>query len=634
MIKLRRASLRVEASSAIIVGMKEPDIARFGYPASDELLSCLIEKINKGSARAIGIDIYRDHPVVQDSSRLSAADVRQLTAASKLDDVLRSHSNVLMIMKSGDVNSGVAAPLALHDRHDQIAMSDMVEDSDSVLRRSLCYIELPDNPDIELLFSLSFLLEQKFLACERGPDGQPIVPAFDPDDKEAHLHLGKTTITPLESNDGPYVHLDARGYQLFMDYGIPSQWATGDQPLPIIAFGDVIDGKIKPDVFNGKIVLIGMAAPSVKDYFTTPIGKNVFGCVLHGIVADQLVRAALRGNATIGYWPYHLEILWILAWTIAGAFIGWFGRSITQFIMLALPAEILLIISVLVMFCEMNLWVPVVTPGLTMFCSCGAVVLYFRKLENTERQAFKQLFEKHVSADFAKVLWDRRSEILAGGKLKPEKLRATVLFTDLKGFSTASEGLAPEDVMNWINEYMEEMSRVVKENQGVVVSYIGDAIMAVFGVPVSSVGPDGQNLNAINAVQCALQMRSTLAQLNRKWDAMRTPSGKSSRPATRMRVGINTGDLVSGSIGGKDRMEFTVLGDTVNTAARLESHKKKEIWDDEIAADGCRIIISDSTLTMTQGLFSTRKLEDALLDGKTEKVPIYGVLGKNATTAK
>src|SRR4029077_16818754 len=124
----------------------------------------------------------------------------------------------------------------------------------------------------------------------------------------------------------------------------------------------------------------------------------------------------------------------------------------------------------------------------------------------------------------------------------PQKLTATVLFTDLKGFSTTSEGLSPEHLMNWLNEYMSAMANVVMANHGVVEKYIGDSVMGLFGAPLARSSQKEIAEDARNAVRCALEMGEEMERLNSEWKS-------TGLPAWTMRVGIHTGTLVAGSLG-------------------------------------------------------------------------------------
>ncbi|MCA9573539.1 MAG: adenylate/guanylate cyclase domain-containing protein, partial [Myxococcales bacterium] len=187
--------------------------------------------------------------------------------------------------------------------------------------------------------------------------------------------------------------------------------------------------------------------------------------------------------------------------------------------------------------------------------------------ERADRATLMQIFSRHVSGDVANALWQQRDQFLEGGRPRSQRLDATVLFTDLRGFTTVSERLDPQSLMDWLNEYMEAMANQVSAHHGIVDKYIGDAVMAVFGVPLARTSEAETRADARNAIECALGMERELARLNAHWRA-------AGLPEARMRVGIFTGPLVAGSLGSANRLNYTVIGDTVNTASRLESYDK------------------------------------------------------------
>jgi adenylate cyclase len=221
-----------------------------------------------------------------------------------------------------------------------------------------------------------------------------------------------------------------------------------------------------------------------------------------------------------------------------------------------------------------------------------------------------------VSREVAEVICQSREQYLRKGRLLSQRLSATVMFTDLQNFTTVSENMEPQALMEWLNEYMERMVKIVQSHQGQVNKFIGDAVMALFGVPVPRQSEAEIALDAANAVNCALAMRGELEHLREKW-------AEQGMPLIRMRVGIFTGTVVAGSLGGVERQEYTVIGDTVNTASRLES------FDKSIDANQiCRILIGQPTLDYLGDQFVTEKVGEVHLKGKAAPVMIYRVIGR------
>jgi adenylate cyclase len=213
-------------------------------------------------------------------------------------------------------------------------------------------------------------------------------------------------------------------------------------------------------------------------------------------------------------------------------------------------------------------------------------------------------------------LWKNRDRLLDSGKLPWQTVTATVLFTDLKGFSTVSEKMSSQALMVWLNEYLSAMTEEVVKHQGIVNKFTGDGVVAVFGLPVPRKHLKDIARDARNAVACALAMGDRLAELNSQWQ-------ERGLPAAQMRVGIFTGLVTAGSLGGKERLEYGVIGDTVNSASRLESCEKHR-------QDGiCRVLIAKETLVYLQGKFKVESWGELKLRGKEKPVEVFLISGYN-----
>jgi class 3 adenylate cyclase len=238
--------------------------------------------------------------------------------------------------------------------------------------------------------------------------------------------------------------------------------------------------------------------------------------------------------------------------------------------------------------------------------------------EKEQRGTLMQLFSKHVSSQVAEALWQQRDQFLDGGRPRSQKLIATVMFTDLQGFTTVSEKLEPQALMDFLNTYMELVARMVMEHGGVVDDYFGDGVKVNFGVPVPRTTEAEIRADATNAVNCALALEQEMRRLNAHMKERNLPT-------LRMRVGIYTGPVVAGSLGSADRMKYTTLGDTVNTASRLESFDK-ELYLPHLEDSPCRILIGESTLLNLNGEFETQRVGELTLKGKQEKIAAYCLL--------
>jgi adenylate cyclase len=219
-----------------------------------------------------------------------------------------------------------------------------------------------------------------------------------------------------------------------------------------------------------------------------------------------------------------------------------------------------------------------------------------------DRDFIKDTFGRYVSKQVAEAILNGRLEL--GG----ERKRATVLISDIRNFTAISEKFPPEEVVDFLNEYFSEMVSVVIKYEGTLDKFIGDALLAVFGAPIAHAD------DAKRAVFAALEMQEKLKEFNKK----RVKKGKNE---IRIGVAVHTGNLVAGNIGSEVRMEYTVIGDTVNLTSRLEPLNKQF---------GTQILISESTYSEVKDDIEVREIPAVELRGKEEKVKIYDVLGKKS----
>jgi class 3 adenylate cyclase len=244
--------------------------------------------------------------------------------------------------------------------------------------------------------------------------------------------------------------------------------------------------------------------------------------------------------------------------------------------------------------------------------------------EKGQKAVLMQLFSKHVSPQVAESLWEQREQFLEGGRPKAQSMVVTAMFTDLQGFSTLSEKQTPDVLMRWLNTYLEMMTTTVMDHGGVVDDFFGDGVKINFGVPIPRETEEDIRQDAINAVTCSLAMSQKMVALNQ------TMTEQGQQPL-RMRIGIHTGPVVAGSLGSAERMKYTTIGDTVNTAARLESFDKDLILP-ELQCSACRILIGGTTLAHVADRVSAKHVGDLVLKGKQEKISAYCVLAPENST--
>ncbi len=476
-----------------------------------------------------------------------------------------------------------------------------------IVRRGLLFLD----DGVNVFYSFALRLVLPYL------QDRDIVPEPDPD-IGFHIRLGARTIRPFETNDGGYVNADARGYQFLLDFhGAP-------QPFPSYTFTDLLSGKIDPDAIRDKIVILGVSViDGHKDFFFSPYSfdqrseQRMAGITLHAHVASQLLRAALGERAMITTFPDWQEAIWCLLWSVLGGMVGLWARDLWRFVPVV-GGGLIVLSAVAYAGMAYDAWIPIVPPVLAWLPSATLTSVYMQHREKEQRTLLMHLFSRHVSQEVAETVWREREQFLAHGRLRSQRLVASVFFTDLANFTTLSEQIPPQAVMDWLNEYMEAMFEHVAEHDGVINKYIGDSIMALFGAPLARVSEAEIKQDAINAVNCALAMNDSLKRLNQDW-------AEQGQPTIAMRVGIHTGPLIAGSLGSLERLEYTVVGDTVNTAARLESYDKTVHTPDPKHMP-CRILVGETTAQYLDDLFAFEYVAEVQLKGKTETTKVYHVM--------
>jgi adenylate cyclase len=354
---------------------------------------------------------------------------------------------------------------------------------------------------------------------------------------------------------------------------------------------------VDPSRFRDTIVFVGVTATGLYDVFETPFaGGKMPGVQIHAAVTDDILSNRFMHPAGNVSRAILVIACALVVGTIATLLPAWYATAIT----VALAS--VLAWAVTVAFGRgvwINLSQPVAAMGLALFG--GVSYQYF--VEGREKRQVKRLFGRYVSRD----IYDQLVANPALAQLGGRRREMTVLFSDIRGFTTVSETGEPEDIVALLNVYFTRMVDIVFRHQGTVDKFVGDMVMALFGAPLDD--PD----HADHAVQAALEMIEELGRLNAQWE-------QEGRPALDIGIGVNTGAMIAGNIGSEAIMSYTVIGDAVNLGARLESLNKNY---------GTHIIISEETRGRLKGQYTLRPLGEVVVKGKTKAVPIFEVVARS-----
>ena len=366
----------------------------------------------------------------------------------------------------------------------------------------------------------------------------------------------------------------------------------GPKTFPWAPYHRVVSGEVPAEAFKGKIVLVGATTPALQDIFSTPFarGRGMPGVEVHANTLDTL----LRGDALREVPRWVTTVIAVLMavgvpWLVVRL------RAVRAFLV-AFGVMLLLMGTTFVAFAFLDTWTRSVSIALALGLGYGVTVIDNFVREQREKRRLSQFFSPKILREVV-----RQRE---GGSLNSSRRLITVLFSDVRGFTSISERTEPEIVVQMLREYLTELTEVVFQNGGTVDKYIGDCIMALYNVPFED------KEHAVNAIKTGLEFQERTLAVSAKWEARLGA-------AVRNGVGINTGEAVVGTMGSEQRLEYTAIGDTVNLAARLESITKEY---------NTSIIISEFTYEMVKGKFLTRQLGAVSVKGKTRPVRIYAVL--------
>ena len=370
-----------------------------------------------------------------------------------------------------------------------------------------------------------------------------------------------------------------------------------EKTFPHISITDILHENVPGDVLADKIVLVGATAIGIYDLRVTPFGTTFPGLEIHANVIDSILQKDFLQK------PDWAKIFGVLAILIAGLFLG-----------LVLPragavpgalASLFLFFGYIALcqylFSAQGLIINLVYPLTVIIIIYVAITAYRYLAEASQKRFIKDAFSTYMAPSVVNQLIQSPEKLVLGG----EKRVITAFFSDVQGFTGISEKLTPVELVELLNEFLTEMTDIILAHEGTVDKFEGDAIIAMFGAPNPLIN------QAEVACRSCIEMQKRLAELRVKWKA-------EGRPELKMRIGLCTGPAVVGNMGSKSRMDYTMMGDTVNTAARLEGVNK---------AYECFTLVSESTFSKIGNNIVGREIDSINVVGKEEPITIYELIG-------
>ena len=515
--------------------------------------------------------IIGDFPFPQARSAKSAQGQGQKSYVRMIDN----YEELGMAPVAAEANLKILSD-ALAVAHGGTGFFNVFADPDGVVRKGILALPFglsPKKSDWDLYASLDVQVVRSYL---------------DLSNDRIILNFGENGIENIEFGSSDVVQPDDVG-RVSINYRGPAR------TFPYVSIADVVNKKFAPGTFKDKIVLVGASAVGIADLRTTPFSAfNYPGVEIHANIVDNILNQRFMERDTR---EFLLDIFFILL----------FGLPLGLWLATCQPAYLPATLFLWIPFGAFVQWtfdrgwlLNATLPALTLLTNTLAVALYRVLIEEKEKRKVRGAFQQFVSPEVI------RRMLVNPESIAPRKREITILFSDIRGFTSISEKLDAQTLADVLNEYLEEMTRIIFRNQGTLDKYIGDAVMAFWGAPFEDTA------QASHAARAAHDMLQKLEELQSHW----LPKGV---PRLDIGVGINKGIASVGSMGSFRRIAYTALGDSVNLASRLEGLNKEY---------GTRVLLSDfayKDARVPEYLY--REVDIIRVKGKEQPVIIHELAG-------
>lgn len=558
---------REPSGQVVIIAIDDTSIAWMGqpWPWPRSFIGEIVTAMDEAGAKVIGLDILLL------GEQADPAEDEALARA-----LAEAHNTVAVMRISPDplqpgVDSLSLPAQTIRDSLDAFGVSPLEQDADAITRSVQAYSVYSNT----VYFNWAFDLARLYLDVP-GPSNP------------SSLNLTfNNQIVPLQ-----------RGAMLVNFVGPANKIKT--YSVVSLMEGDLLE--MDPDALRGKIVLLGATTPTLHDTYPTPFsardltpGVEIVANALENILAGEYLResppwvallaiilAALLASVLTRSKRPSLTVLYLALSMIAYAALGYY------------------------FFVNKGLYLPLAGPQAMLFLGVLLPTLEQAVSQEVEKRRVHNLFGRFISPEMVDQLVSTQ-DINSLNK----RANLTILFSDIRGFTTLSEKMTPEEVVAMLNPYLEAMTDVIYRHGGTVDKYEGDAIVAFFGEPVSYAD------HALRSVRAALDMRKALDELKRKWEREGHP-----RPNLEMGIGLNSGDVFVGLLGSAQRINYTVIGDAANLASRLQDLTKTYNWP---------VLISESTYEQVSQEFDADFADSVTVKGKTQPVNVYKLSGRRGS---
>ncbi|MEW5827982.1 MAG: adenylate/guanylate cyclase domain-containing protein [Chloroflexota bacterium] len=535
----------------------------YQWPWPRAYLAEIVDWLNRAGARVIGVDVFLFEADADPTGDAALSTALSDTPASvAVMQIIRDREmgTVTLKLPRADYRSAI----------DGLGITPIKLDEDAIARRLQVY----DTYDQQVFYNWAFEIAGQYLGA--GPPSDPSAQSLTFAGEQVPL-TGGYLLVNYAGPAGTYYPYSA------------SRVVLGDYP---------------PETFKDKIVLIGATSLTLQDVYPTPFSAQERTAGVE-IIANA-VATLLEGDYLTVLPPWTNLALILGMMLAAGLIIR--ARSPGLILGLMTAGMLAYALAAVVLFRQTSTFLPTVGPELMLFLGVVLPTLEQAVTQEIEKRRVRGLFSRFIAPEMV-------DQIVASQDLASLNKRAdlTILFSDIRGFTTLSEKLSPEELVALLNPYLEAMTEVIHRHGGTVDKYEGDAILAFFGEPVPH--PD----HALRAARAALDMRLALEKLRQRWQAEgRLPQ------RFEIGIGLNSGEVFVGLLGSAHRINYTVIGDNANLAARLQDLTKTYGWP---------VLVSESTREQIENEFETEFIEAVRIRGKSEPVRLYKMLGRKGAPA-
>lgn len=597
-MRLAAQDVRHASGQVAIAAIDEKSLKQYGrWPWSRGVLARLVRKLDALGARVIAFDVFfpereaaadsglartilaSDKVVLSMVFLMSEEETRHLSAADLSQTLTRIKHHAIGVIRARDTErldfpmiepKGVLANLSLlQDRVGYAGHINTMPDRDGTVRWA----------PLVLRYQGLFFSSADVQAVRAAHAGAALI-----------LHVAPHGIDGIGIGEA-FIPTD--------EYGrIPIHYYGTEKTIPTVSVAEILQGTDHAArVVKDKIVLIGATAKGIGDTRVTPYGSVFPGVEIRATVIENLLQKHIIHRPG---WTFLIDLVIIAGFGVALS-LALPRLGVRAGALLAFGSAALYISLTFVLFNHRLMWLNLVYPSVlvVLLFMSSTMVKYFTT--ESEKRRIKSAFKYYVPSTVVEEITRDVATLKLGG----EKRELTVLFSDIRGFTSVAETLDPEDLVRLLNIYLTEMTDKVFRHDGLLDKYIGDAIMAVFGAPI----PRGEHAKL--ACRAALDMMRTLNGLREQWH-------QAGMPLLDIGIGINTGTMVVGNMGSRNRFDYTVIGDAVNLGSRIETLNK---------VYGTHILLSEYTYAQVKDEFTAvREIDVSQVRGRHQPVRLYELI--------